>query len=241
LKIPPLNITRLLFCLLGVACLVGCSTGNKFASSFGKRRYEKGYYWDRAKSGETVHEKTERETVNRNSVGAGNRKSETTLPVFDAGNNVISKPAPAIQEKKATPGFSIPLINKSENYNALKVEKSLAQQGIGGDSRGSLNSSSSSAGTTGFVLSVIGAVLILGTIFVLLALAESGGASLAIALFCLLLVGMGLLAELIAFVTCIVALNHNDNSKGMARAGLIISGIFLGIFFLLLLLAHTGI
>jgi len=108
LKIPPLNITRLLFCLLGVVCLVGCSTGNKFASSFGKRRYEKGYYWDRAVNTETVKRNstesvkiTKRETVNRNSVAAGNRKSEATLHVSEAPAVITQQAVPTVIKKTA--------------------------------------------------------------------------------------------------------------------------------------------
>jgi hypothetical protein len=39
---------KILFSLLVMVILVGCSTGNKFASSFGKRKYTKGYYFDLA-------------------------------------------------------------------------------------------------------------------------------------------------------------------------------------------------
>ena len=37
---------KLLFYTLVIALLAGCSTGNKFASLFGKRRYTKGYFAD---------------------------------------------------------------------------------------------------------------------------------------------------------------------------------------------------
>ena len=40
-------------CLL-VFALCGCGTQSRFASSFGKRRYNKGYYWNGGEGGRTV-------------------------------------------------------------------------------------------------------------------------------------------------------------------------------------------
>jgi len=96
-----------IFCIvILLAILSGCSSGNKFASSFGKRHYTKGFFLNRAGNTETAKRNStedagiaRRETVNRNSVTAGNRKSEATLPLFDADKTPVAI-APPVPEKE---------------------------------------------------------------------------------------------------------------------------------------------
>ena len=300
-----------------MACLVGCSTGNKFASSFGKRHYTKGFFLNRAGSGETVHEKTERETVNRKSVGAGNRKSEEALPLFDANKNIVSAPAAPVAEKKRVgQGIAITKVKKSEVTSVAKVEDGDGPSGGRGSIDGknedvrtgriaivfssifllswiiaksamvtvfppaallllallfviiaivSFSSNGKPAanngvksnpqqndanrtnmGVAGFVLSLGGLVLIfLDFILVVLALTGSNSVFLngifgTIAgsyLFTLLPFFM----ILIGFIISLVAIHHNDQHIGLARAGAIISGIILAIFVLLILASLSHI
>ena len=85
--------------------LAGCGTQGKFASVFSKRKYTKGYFFNKAGSVETVNRKSaesvgiaKRETVRRKSkesIGITeretvNRKSEATLPLFDANQNTVA-------------------------------------------------------------------------------------------------------------------------------------------------------
>ncbi len=97
--------------LVAFFLVMGCSSGNKFASSFGKRHYTKGFFLNRAGNTETAKRNStedagiaRRETVNRNSVTAGNRKSEATLPLFDADKTpvVIAPPVPEKENSVAT-------------------------------------------------------------------------------------------------------------------------------------------
>jgi hypothetical protein len=299
-----------------VLFLSGCSTGNKFASSFGKRHYTKGYFLNRAGSGETVHEKTERETVNRNSVGAGNRKSETTLPLFDVNKNVVSAPALVAEKKRVGQGIAITKVKKSEVTSVAKVEdgdgptggrgsidgknedartgriaivfssifllgwiiaksamvtvfppaallllallfviiaivsfssngKPAANNGVNSNPQQN-DANRTNMGVAGFVLSLGGLILIfLDFILVVLALTGSNSVFLngifgTIAgsyLFTLLPFFM----ILIGFIISLVAIHHNDQHIGLARAGAIISGIILAIFLLLILASLSHI
>ena len=69
--------------------LAGCGTQGKFASVFSKRKYTKGYFFNKAENTETVNRKSaesvgiaKRETVRR--------KSEIALPLFDANKNTVA-------------------------------------------------------------------------------------------------------------------------------------------------------
>jgi len=54
-----MNTTRLLLCLALCTTLFACNSGKQFASSFGKRRYTKGYYVFSAGTGKSVNPPTE--------------------------------------------------------------------------------------------------------------------------------------------------------------------------------------
>ena len=95
--------TGIYVAILTVIVLAGCGTQGKFASVFSKRRYTKGYFFNKAGSGETVRGKTERETTKSpilTSVPFRGRKEEgVALPLFDANEIIVSSPALEKKEK----------------------------------------------------------------------------------------------------------------------------------------------
>jgi hypothetical protein len=97
--------SRIYTVVLTLIVLAGCGTQGKFASVFGKRKYTKGHFWDKAGSGETVRGKTERETTKSpilTSVPFRGRKEEgVALPLFDANEIIVSSPALEKKEKVA--------------------------------------------------------------------------------------------------------------------------------------------
>jgi hypothetical protein len=54
-----MNTTRLLLCFTLCTALVACNSGKQFASSFGKRRYTKGYYVFSSGTGKSINPLTE--------------------------------------------------------------------------------------------------------------------------------------------------------------------------------------
>src|SRR6185312_10298327 len=67
----------------------GCGTTGKFAGTFGKRHYTKGYYWERAGCGATVTARAGKSSVVA-SKSLEPKVNDEIKPVFDGtGNNVM--------------------------------------------------------------------------------------------------------------------------------------------------------
>lgn len=89
MKITPLNKKLLLYTVFATALLSSCSTGNKVASSFSKRRYTKGYFWN-------VPARVQGVAAN-----GSKQHIEAIKPIVHGNNAVTGEPA-AIKSNPAT-------------------------------------------------------------------------------------------------------------------------------------------
>ena len=95
----------LISCLLAVIVLSGCAGGNKFASSFGKRKYTKGYFWNIPADAGTV------ETKNTGNIS----------------NDVVIEP---VKKAQAEPIVQKPQIVSNESPKANKPKHVVAKDHI---------------------------------------------------------------------------------------------------------------
>jgi len=197
-------LNKLIFYFLIVTLLAGCSSNNKFASSFGKRRYSKGYYTDVAAAISkpiTTHNKAapvdgRAQKTNTARASTGNQYTivDKQIHTFTAQvarqKNIL---APIINRVGLLSDLLLPPINKNDP-NYIKNE--------GPD-----------PGRQGFFIELGGIAL-----FVLLTLVSNSlpaiGSIGAIA---------GVLVFITGFVFCIISLTYpDDNYHALAILGLII-------------------
>jgi hypothetical protein len=209
-----------LYFLLCIALLASCTTGNKFASSFGKRKYNKGYYVDVKGKAPKVATNTTAAIQNDNAKDIEIGTSTLALPV----NHLSLKAAPVMQYVAAKPPVKAKLIHPTVSVAPAKVAESVKGDGGAQDSK----NNHKVLGILGFSLVMV-AYLIIGVALLLIYAGGDEIVGLAILIFASF---FALIFLIIGVVFCIISLAGQDRSKKWATPGLILG--FLLIFLILL-------
>jgi hypothetical protein len=197
---------------MAVSLFSACSTGNKFASSFGKRKYIKGYYMDIASNSPKVATVEVKKAVER--------------PVLSQSNNPL--------EKKTIVSEAIQLIKASFNKSSSKTihpKQLLVKPGISVEKApptvnsiqvdGGRHTSETSSSDSPFSYLSIGFLLLTVILFILfLAFAL---ANTAVAYYTSITISYLLAAsDIIAIVIAAIAIARKEDGKKSAKAVLII-------------------
>jgi hypothetical protein len=187
--------------------LMSCSTGNKFASSFGKRKYTKGYYVDfiskpKAEPRITQHEATTAQTK------VIRQDAPPAIIVSGKRAGVALKKAHPVGGKRPV-SISKAVIKQNEPVSIVEVERpkhdrSSNQLTVEPEA----NTQESDIGAVGFVVSVIGIIL--------LTLGKFAGS-----------LDVSLIVLLIGAVICVIAIGSSDRNIALAVVGAIIDGLVL--------------
>jgi hypothetical protein len=210
--------------IAGVALLYGCSTQTKFASSFGKRRYTKGFYCDRAGAIKQVASANAAKAIEPMPVLAkshevdikiGEEINHTILPVaIKISNRAIGIKHQSRSQYLTTFQSQPQVFPAISSINSHHFNK--ADGGGGSTDNGSLSIS-------GGVLAIVCPLLLyFGAI---LAILGSGGTSI------VGLVLFGFIGDIVGVVLCVVALANNDKYSGIAIAGLAFNILFYALLF----------
>jgi len=194
---------RNIICVLVFSVLlVSCGTTEKFAGTFGKRKYTKGFFFNSSSGIPAVTSRTNAFTI-------GEKKSKVSKPVYE--NTAAIQQSFAIidlQEKKNTATSDLKnrsVRNKHERVAAAPSYKQTVESPIEIEP-------GTEKGIDGFTLSLSGFVL---CALAILAAFIAPGLSGAVLL-------VGLIFSVWGFFTCRSAMHNNDKYENYARAGLII-------------------
>lgn len=214
----PLAYTIVCFAVLA---LCGCGTQSRFASSFGKRRYNKGYYWNRAGEVKAVasasYEHKAQPMVKPTKV------KQQTVAIKQNNNPAVSSAVVSVKAPdKATRHKTI----LAKAVSTVMLAKAALPGGGRHEAPDSDSSQNSKLSRTSFLLFVLSIITLIISIFII---AYSGfiGAIVGGYLF--------LLLDIAAIIVAIVALTHpGETQLGFAKAVLIINLVLI-----VLLLAGT--
>jgi hypothetical protein len=221
---------------LAIVILVsGCGTGNKFASSFGKRKYNKGYYWDvpshavAIKAANNPIQYTNEQPIKARSFVANAEKSATVNQV----------------QKQVEQAYSIiaarPEVEKQSGLGALAKIKAIEEKYIqqsNGDGRHitdtKVGASTKGASGTAFTFFILALASLVAAIIVSLFVE---GAAYDPALFDIVvgILALGIILDIIAFIIALIAVIRGDKKRGLAWI-VIGFNVLLGLLFSIFLL-----
>ena len=208
------------FCLLAGMLLSGCDTQNKFASSFGKRRYAKGFYVDVPGAMQTA-------TCKKNNKRPA--KVFVEIPLHDAPaytlNTTDVKPTKVFIHK---PAIANPIAQNKIAVSKPSVFIANPPTVNNNDSHTEDNSETSHFSTISLVVFLLSAVAILLTLLVGIIVAIGNPAGAAVTLFAGFLVAAGM--DLAAVILALLAVERKEPNLDGAKVVLIINGISLLIF-----------
>lgn len=158
----PLYITHLLYAALAVAILSGCNTGNRLASSFAKRRYTKGYFWNSPARVQAIIANNTQQAVAKNNVVENTANAAVVVkPVVHIATARNSSPEAIVCHKAKQPTYKQHI---AQAYTASqKSHTAFAQKSIN-DSNPPPDDNKNRL-TTGKIFLIAGVVLLLLAIF----------------------------------------------------------------------------
>jgi hypothetical protein len=214
------TLPQYLLLIIGLLFLCACSTQNKFAASFGKRHYTKGFYWDRREEAKQI-------------VTINNAKTINVMPIRAKSLQIALN-----KEKEINRNITMPLItklaltHKSKLTGFTNIQKPARAEAVPtGASINSYHHSSETAssgnemyGVLGFVGCLVGIILMFVGVISLVVSGSvtavgSGGA--------ILLILLGFIMDLAGIVLCIVALAEHSSHQGLAITGIVLNVILL--------------
>jgi hypothetical protein len=210
-------------CLFALVLFSSCTTSNKFAASFGKRKYNKGYYVDVPDKAPKVAANLTTATQSDNTT----KDLESTSTTLSAPENHLDvKAAPVMQPVSAKPSVKAKPIQTTVSVAPAKVAESVKGDG-GGRHSDSGSSDDRSFGVNGFLFVVLGYLLaLIAAIIAAVVGFLTGG----VGAFATGILIVALLAYIAGIVFCVLSLIHDEQKKGWAIAGLILAGIPLLLF-----------
>ncbi len=227
---------RIIYAVIVISLLSACSTGNKFASSFGKRKYIKGYYLDMPSNTPKVAELPGLKKLKEHAIigTAGNSPQQTTKTgeantLLKAPLRIWSKPANSI---KVVVKHLIPI----ENTSSTILHTALSVLGDGGKHISDKdNSSDSGFSTMSLVCFIVAVALLLIAIIGIVALTQAGSLEVLIIFFIGLIIG-GIL-DVVAMILAFIGIVLGEDQKYL---GEIVLSINAAILLTIIILYATG-
>ncbi len=215
---------RIIYAIIVISLFGACSTGSKFASSFGKRKYIKGYYLDVPSSTPKVSE-------------LPGVKKLIESPVIAGNSNLFEKKISNLEPARFVKTFLQQTFAKTAKHNSAitkpitSIEKApsitnivLSIQGDGGRHTGD-----NATTTTGKLSKASLIAFLIFIVFVLIAIILAAATG---SLAYLWILGLSYLIDLVAVILAIIALIQNEEGKNLAIIVLVLNGLLIAFFVL---------